>query len=173
MPSRSCSWRLAAAERDAAAGDDRAWMEQIALLADALPVATDGLEVFVVLADMAAEAGWLEESSAMWRRGAKVKPDDVRPPLGLALLAARKWNVDEARASAASSAAAAAAAAEVAKLDGAETPRSQVAAGRGTSGRGTGRRAGDGHHAVGPPSDAGQGGSLAAECLATTRRGRQ
>lgn len=118
---------LAAAERDAAAGDDRAWMEQIALLADALPVATDGLEVFVVLADMAAEAGWLEESSAMWRRGAKVKPDDVRPPLGLALLAARKWNVDEARASAASSAAAAAAAAEVAKLDGAETPRSQVA----------------------------------------------
>jgi len=120
---------LAAAERDAAAGDDRAWMEQIALLADALPDATDGLEVFVVLADMAAEAGWLEASSAMWRRGAKVKPDDVRPPLGLALLAARKWDVDEARASAGPAAfsAAAAAAAEVAKLDGADTPRSQVA----------------------------------------------
>lgn len=135
---------LAAAERDAAVGDDRAWMEQIALLADALPDATDALEVFAALAGMAAEAGWLEESSAMWRRGAKAKPDDFRPPLGLALLAARKGHVDEARAStvaAASSAeagaaaaematavaAAAAAAAEVAKLDGADTPRSRVA----------------------------------------------
>ena len=48
--------------------------------------------------------------------------------LGLALLAARKWDLDEARASAGPDAfSAAAAAAEVAKLDGADTPRSQVA----------------------------------------------
>ena len=71
-------------------------------------------------------------------------PDDFRPPLGLALLAARKARLDgdrasagetpssaEAAAAAAEKAAvvaeAAAAAAEVAKLDGPDTPRSRVA----------------------------------------------
>ena len=133
---------LADAERAAAVGDDRAWLEQIAVLAESIPDATDALEVFQALAGMAAEADWLEESVSLWRRGAKVMPDDFRPPLGLALLAARKARVDGPRASAGetpSSAAAAAAekaavvaeaaaaAAEVAKLDGPDTPRSRVA----------------------------------------------
>ncbi len=133
---------LAAAERAAAAGDDRAWLEQIAVLAGNIPDATDALEVFQALAGMAAEAGWLEESVSLWRRGAKVMPDDFRPPLGLALLAARKARVDGAWASAGETpsstaaaaaekaavvAEAAAAAAEVAKLDGPDTPRSRVA----------------------------------------------
>ena len=133
---------LADAERAAAVGDDRVWLEQIAVLAENIPDATDALEVFQALAGMAAEADWLEESGSLWRRGAKVMPDDFRPPLGLALLAARKARVDGPRASAGetpSSAAAAAAekaavvaeaaaaAAEVAKLDGPDTPRSRVA----------------------------------------------
>ena len=133
---------LADAERAAAVGDDRAWLEQIAVLAESIPDATDALEVFQALAGMAAEADWLEESVSLWRRGAKVMPDDFRPPLGLALLAARKARVDgpwasagETPSSAAAAAAekaavvaeAAAAAAEVAKLDGPDTPRSRVA----------------------------------------------
>ncbi|MCY3016536.1 MAG: hypothetical protein NT171_17820 [Planctomycetota bacterium] len=135
---------LADAERAAAVGDDRVWLEQIAVLAESIPDATDALEVFQALAGMAAEADWLEESGSLWRRGAKVMPDDFRPPLGLALLAARKARVDgpwaaagetpssaEAAAAAAEKAAvvaeAAAAAAEVAKLDGPDTPRSRVA----------------------------------------------
>jgi cellulose synthase operon protein C len=133
---------LADAERAAAVGDDRAWLEQIAVLAETIPDATDALEVFQALAGMAAEADWLEESVSLWRRGAKVMPDDFRPPLGLALLAARKARVDgpwasagETPSSAAAAAAekaavvaeAAAAAAEVAKLDGPDTPRSRVA----------------------------------------------
>lgn len=133
---------LADAERAAAVGDDRVWLEQIAVLAQNIPEATDALEVFQGLARMAFEAGWLEESASLWRRGAKVMPDDFRPPLGLALLAVLKARVDGAWASAGetpSSAAAAAAekaavvaeaaaaAAEVAKLDGPDTPRSRVA----------------------------------------------
>lgn len=136
---------LADAERAAAAGDDRAWLEQIALLSESLPDATDALEVFQGLAGIATEAGWLEEAGSLWRRGAKVMPDDFRPPLGLALLAARKargdgaWpsagvsslSAEAAAAGAAEKAAvvaeAAAAAAEVARLDGADTPRSRVA----------------------------------------------
>lgn len=135
---------LADAERAAAVGDDRAWLEQIAVLAENIPDATDALEIFQALAGMAAEAGWLEESRAMWRRGAKVMPDEFRPSLGLALLAVRQGDVDGARPSAgetpssAEAAAAAAekaavvaearaAAAEVAKLDGPDTPRSRVA----------------------------------------------
>ena len=85
---------LADAERAAAVGDDRVWLEQIAVLAENIPDATDALEVFQALAGMAAEADWLEESGSLWRRGAKVMPDDFRPPLGLALLAARKARVD-------------------------------------------------------------------------------
>jgi Tfp pilus assembly protein PilF len=135
---------LADAERAAAVGDDRVWLEQIAVLAENIPEATDALEVFQALARMAFEAGWLEESASLWRRGAKVMPDDFRPPLGLALLAARKARLDGARASAGETpssaeaaaaaaekaavvAEAAAAAAEVAKLDGPDTPRSRVA----------------------------------------------
>ena len=135
---------LADAERAAAVGDDRVWLEQIAVLAESIPDATDALEVFQALAGMAAEADWLEESGSLWRRGAKVMPDDFRPPLGLALLAARKARVDGPRAAAGETpssaeaaaaaaekaavvAAAAAAAAEVAKLDGPDTPRSRVA----------------------------------------------
>ena len=135
---------LADAERAAAVGDDRVWLEQIAVLAENIPEATDALEVFQALARMAVEAGWLEESASLWRRGAKVMPDDFRPPLGLALLAARKARLDGARASAGETpssaeaaaaaaekaavvAEAAAAAAEVAKLDGPDTPRSRVA----------------------------------------------
>lgn len=133
---------LADAERAAAVGDDRVWLEQIAVLAESIPDPTDALEVFQALARMACEAGWLEESASLWRRGAKVMPDDFRPPLGLALLAARKARLDGARESAGetpSSAEAAAAAAEeaavvaeaaaaaVAKLDGPDTPRSRVA----------------------------------------------
>jgi predicted Zn-dependent protease len=130
---------LAEAERAAAAGDDRAWLEQIAVLADSIPDATDALEVFQALAGMAAEAGWLEGSGSLWRRGAKVMPDDFRPPLGLALLAVRKARVDGPRAAAGETpslaaeeraavvAEAAAAAAEVARLDGPDTSRSRVA----------------------------------------------
>jgi len=135
---------LAEAERAAAAGDDRAWLEQIAVLAENLPDATDALEVFQALAGIAAEAGWLEESGSLWRRGAKVMPDDFRPPLALALLAVRKASIDGARASAEAApssaeaaavaaekaavvAEAATAAAEVARIDGPDTPRSRVA----------------------------------------------
>ena len=131
---------LADAERAAAVGDDRVWLEQIAVLAESIPDATDALQVFQGLASMAAEADWLEESGSLWRRGAKVMPDDFRPPLGLALLAARNARVDgpraaagetpssaEAAAAAAEKAAVVAAAAEVAKLDGPDTPRSRVA----------------------------------------------
>ena len=118
---------LADAERAAAVGDDRVWLEQIAVLAENIPDATDALEVFQALARMAFEAGWLEESASLWRRGAKVMPDDFRPPLGLALLAARKARLDGARASAGETPSSAEAAAEVAKLDGPDTPRSRVA----------------------------------------------
>lgn len=113
---------LADAERGAAAGDDRAWLEQIALLTESLPNATDALEVFQGLAGMATEAGWLEEAEALWRRGAKVMPEDFRPPLALTLLASHRREVDAAQV-----ADAAAAAAEVARLDGADTPRSRAA----------------------------------------------
>lgn len=108
---------LAAAERDAAVGDDRAWLEPIVALAEGLPDATAALEAVQGLAGMASAAGWIDEAIAVWQRGAKRKPDDFRPPLGIALLAARKGDVEMARA----------AAAEVAALDGAESPRSRVA----------------------------------------------
>lgn len=132
---------LADAERTAAVGDDRVWLERIAVLAENIPDATDALEVFQALAHMAFEAGWLEESASLWRRGAKVMPNDFRPPLGLALLAARKARVDGPWAAAGETpssaegaaeeaavvAEAAAGAAAVAKLDGPDTPRSRVA----------------------------------------------
>ncbi len=108
---------LAMSERSAAGADDRAWLERLATLADGLPDATDSLQVFQSLAGMAADAGWLDQSRALWQRAAKRLPDDFRAPLGLALLAARQADADMGRA----------AAAEVVRVDGADTPRSRVA----------------------------------------------
>ena len=108
---------LARAERDAAPGDDHAWLEPLAALVDDLPDATAAVDVYQTLAGMATDAGWLDETRGLWQRAAKRMPDDFRPRLGLALLAARQADPPTANA----------ATAEMVRLEGPDTPRSRVA----------------------------------------------
>jgi tetratricopeptide (TPR) repeat protein len=78
----------------------------------------DAVQTLQSLAGLANAAGWYDEARGLWSRAATRLPNDFRPPLALALDAARAGDAD----------AGAKAAAEVVALEGKDSPRGRVAA---------------------------------------------
>jgi tetratricopeptide (TPR) repeat protein len=109
---------MARAEARHATGDDRGWLQSIAAATDRIAVPEEAVQTLQMLAGLAHAAGWYDEARAVWARAAKRMPNDFRPPLALALDAARAGDAE----------AGAKAAAEVVALEGKDSPRGRVAA---------------------------------------------
>jgi tetratricopeptide (TPR) repeat protein len=109
---------VARAEARHATGDDRGWLQSIAAATDRIASPGEAVQTLQALAGMANAAGWHDEARAAWSRAATRLPEDSRPPLALALDAARAGDAD---------AGAKAAAQEVA-LEGKNSARGRVAA---------------------------------------------
>ena len=109
---------VARAEARRASGDDRGWLQSIAAATDRIAAPEDAVQTLQTLAGVAHAAGWYDEARAVWARAATRMPNDFRPPLALALDAARTGDTD----------AGAKAAAEVVALEGKNSPRARVAA---------------------------------------------
>jgi tetratricopeptide (TPR) repeat protein len=109
---------VARAEARHATGDDRGWLESMAAATDRMAAPEDAVQTLQALAGLANAAGWYDEARGLWGRAAARLPNDFRPPLALALDAARAGDAD----------AGAKAAAEVVALEGKDSPRGRVAA---------------------------------------------
>jgi len=108
----------ARAEARHATGDDREWLQSIAAATDRIASPREAVQTLQALAGMANAAGWHDEARAAWSRAAIRLPEDSRPPLALALDAARAGDAD----------AGAKAAAEEVALEGKYSARGRVAA---------------------------------------------
>jgi tetratricopeptide (TPR) repeat protein len=109
---------VARAEARHATGDDRGWLGSMAAATDRMAAPEDAVQTLQALAGLANAAGWYDEARGLWGRAAARLPNDFRPPLALALDAARAGDAD----------AGAKAAAEVVALEGKDSPRGRVAA---------------------------------------------
>lgn len=109
---------VARAEAGHAAGDDRSWVRSIAAATDRIAAPEEAVQTLQVLAGLAHAAGWYDEAQAVWSRAATRLPDDFRPPLAVAIDAARAGDAD----------AGAKAAARVVAIEGKNSPRGRVAA---------------------------------------------
>ncbi len=109
---------MARAEARHATGDDRGWLQSIAAATDRIAAPEEAVQTLQTLAGLAHAAGWYDEARAVWARAATRMPNDFRPPLALAIDAARAGDAD----------AGAKAAAEVVALEGKSSPRGRLAA---------------------------------------------
>ncbi len=109
---------VARAEARHAKGDDRGWLESIAVATDRMAAPEEAMQTFQFLAGLANAAGWYDEARALWSRAATRMPDDFRPHLALAIDAARSGDADGGAKSAA----------KVVELEGKESARGRVAA---------------------------------------------
>lgn len=100
-----------------ASGDDREWLRSAAAASDAVSSPAEAVQLLQSLAALAREAGWADESRAIWERAAARLPDDFRPHLALTIAAAHDGDAE----------AAAAAAARVVAIEGSASPRGRLA----------------------------------------------
>lgn len=101
-----------------ASGDDREWLRSSAAASGDVGSATEAVQLLQELARLAVQAGWADEVRALWEQALARAPEDFRPPLALAIEAARGGESE----------AAAAAASRVIAIEGAASPRGRVAA---------------------------------------------
>ena len=109
---------MARAESRHASGDDRGWLQSIAAATDRIASPEEAVQTLQTLAGVAHAAGWHDEARAVWARAATRMPNDFRPPLAVAIDAARAGDTDPG----------AKAASEVVALEGKNSPRARVAA---------------------------------------------